>query len=458
MGGLAVAALFAGRWLKPLSGATRSLPIEALELLGRRTIEPKVSIHMVRCGAKILVIGVTPEGVQSLSEIVDPIEVDRLTEICHQQSDSRQSDNPIRRKETAASRGDNHRDGVMTRLSMMLLCAALWHLGGAEACAQGPRPERQFDSVSQRRSEERPYVSNPSSDPTGLNHGDIRKSSPRAATVPNAVQPAVFEGDAFTQDNTAPNVVPQQNDEHSKSGLLDPSTFATPGSIGASMKWVALMTVVGLVPTILLMSTCFVRFSIVLGLLRQAIGTQQAPPNQVVTALSLFMTCLVMAPVWQRCYDDGLRPYSQPRPGEIKLDEVTAFHRTVAPLRQFMSLQIDRAGNADAIWMLLDYQRPSEDSVDFGRWIEPQSYHDVPLTVLAPAYLLSELKVAFLIGFQIFLPFLVVDLVVASVLTSLGLTMMPPSLVSLPFKMLLFVLIDGWFLTVGMLLESVQTI
>ena len=121
-----------------------------------------------------------------------------------------------------------------------------------------------------------------------------------------------------------------------------------------------------------------------------------------------------------------------------------------------MSQQIDRAGNSDSIWMLLDFQRPDEKSPGASRWREPQSYEDISLMILAPAYLLSELKVAFLIGFQIFLPFLVIDLVVASILTSLGLIMLPPSLISLPFKLLLFVLIDGWFLTVGMLLESVR--
>ena len=133
-----------------------------------------------------------------------------------------------------------------------------------------------------------------------------------------------------------------------------------------------------------------------------------------------------------------------------------ADQRTAAPLRSFMAQQIDRAGNADAVWMLLEFQRPDADSQSASQWREPQSYDEVPLNVLAPAYLLSELKVAFLIGFQIFLPFLVIDLVVASILTSLGLNMLPPSLISLPFKLLLFVLIDGWFLTVGMMLESVR--
>lgn len=232
--------------------------------------------------------------------------------------------------------------------------------------------------------------------------------------------------------------------------------IADPAVVGTSLKVLVAATVLGLVPSILMMTTCFVRFAVVLGLLRQALGTPQALPNQVLTALGMFLTFMVMAPVWQRSYDEGIRPYTNPAVGEQSLDEATAFQRSAAPLRDFMARQIDQAGNADAVWMLIDYQRPDPSSAAAAHWREPRSYDDVALTVLAPAYLLSELKVAFLIGFQIFLPFLVIDLVVASILTSLGLNMLPPSMISLPFKLLLFVLIDGWFLTVGMLLESVR--
>lgn len=237
-----------------------------------------------------------------------------------------------------------------------------------------------------------------------------------------------------------------------------PAAFpsADPATVGTSLRVLVAVTILGLVPSILMMTTCFVRFAVVLGLLRQAMGTSQALPGQISTALAMFLTFLVMAPIWQRAYDDGVRPYINPAAGVAPLDEATAFQRSTAPLRDFMARQIDQAGNADAVWMLIDYQRPEAKSEADSTWIEPKSYDDVGLNVLAPAYLLSELKVAFLIGFQIFLPFLVIDLVVASILTSLGLNMMPPSMVSLPFKLLLFVLIDGWFLTVGMLLESVR--
>lgn len=241
-------------------------------------------------------------------------------------------------------------------------------------------------------------------------------------------------------------------------GMAAPPPFADPATVGTSLKVLAAVTVLGLVPSILLMTTCFVRFTVVLGLLRQALGTSQAMPNQILTALAMFLTVLVMAPIWQRSYDDGIRPYVSPAPGRASLEEATALARTLAPVRDFMARQIDQAGGGDAVWMLIDYQRPEPGSAAAAGWREPASYDDVPFNVLAPAYLLSELKVAFLIGFQIFLPFLVIDLVVASILTSLGLNMLPPSLISLPFKLLLFVLIDGWFLTVGMLLESVRMV
>jgi flagellar biosynthetic protein FliP len=207
-----------------------------------------------------------------------------------------------------------------------------------------------------------------------------------------------------------------------------------------------------------MMTTCFVRFAVSLGLLRQALGTQQGLPNQVLTAICMFLTFLVMSPVWQRSYDQGIRPYTSPSAEDGRLDEATAIARTLAPVREFMGKQIDQANNSDAVWMLLDFQRSTADPGLTRHWDEPESYDDVPFTVLAPAYLLSELKTGFLIGFQLFLPFLVIDLVVAMILTSLGLNMMPPSMVSLPFKLLLFVLIDGWFLTVGMLLESVRVV
>lgn len=230
--------------------------------------------------------------------------------------------------------------------------------------------------------------------------------------------------------------------------------MTSPQGLSGSLKVMLLLTVLSLAPAILMMTTCFIRFVVVMSLLRQALGTQQLPPNQVITSLCLFLTLLVMAPVWNKSYEEGVRPYTNPAPGDEPIDEMTALTRTLAPLREFMSDQIERADNSDAVWMFLDFQQGTRSAGEQRE--EPQSYADVPLSVLLPAYMLSELKVSFLIGFQIYLPFVVIDMVISTLLISMGMMMLPPVLVSLPFKLLLFVLIDGWTLTVGMLLASVR--
>jgi flagellar biosynthetic protein FliP len=234
-----------------------------------------------------------------------------------------------------------------------------------------------------------------------------------------------------------------------------PGGLVSPEGLGGTLKLVALMTVLSLAPSILIMTTCFVRFTIVLGLLRQALGTQQLPPNQILMALSLFLTFMVMAPVWQQSYDEGIGPYTHTEPGEPGPTLEETFQRSVAPIRRFMSAQIERSGNSDTVWMFLDYQR-SAGGVFAADLHDPQSYDEVPLAILVSSYMLSELKSAFLIGFQIYLPFLVIDLVVATLLAGMGMMTVPPTLVSIPFKLLLFVLIDGWMLTVGMMLASVR--
>jgi flagellar biosynthetic protein FliP len=203
-----------------------------------------------------------------------------------------------------------------------------------------------------------------------------------------------------------------------------------------------LLTVLSLAPAILLMTTCFVRIIVVLSLLRQAIGTQQLPPSQVITTLSLFLTFLIMAPVWKQVYNDAIVPYTEHR---MSMDD--ALKAGTEPVRRFMSQQIARTKNTEDIYLFMNYV-PDQPS--------PENYEDVPLTALLPAFVLSELKTAFLIGFQIYLPFLILDMVVASVMVSMGMMMLPPVMISLPFKLLLFVLLDGWHLVVGMLMESFQ--
>lgn len=245
-----------------------------------------------------------------------------------------------------------------------------------------------------------------------------------------------------------------------------PEHWTSPQGLSSTIQIMVLLTVISLAPALLIMTTSFIRITIVLGLLRQAIGTQQLPPGQVITALAMFMTFMVMHPYWQEVYTESVGPYTRqetnPETGEpFKLfavkDPVTgvpgpdeAWERAVKPIRRFMSKQIDIAGNSDDVWMFYEFL-PKKTREEIG---EPESYDDVPLQALVPAFMLSELKTAFLIGFQIYLPFLILDIVIASVTISMGMMMLPPVMISLPFKILLFVLVDGWTLIVGMLMQS----
>jgi flagellar biosynthesis protein FliP len=227
-----------------------------------------------------------------------------------------------------------------------------------------------------------------------------------------------------------------------------PQEWTSPQRLSSTLQVLLLLTVLSLAPAILLMTTSFVRIIVVLGLLRQALGTQQLPPSQVMTALALFMTLLVMTPTWTEVYSDAIAPYSR---GEIASPE-QAWNLGVMPIKRFMSRQIEVADNSDDVWLFYDYLPESQKGPT-----PPETYEDVPLAALLPAFMLSELKVAFLIGFQIYLPFLILDIVVSSVTISMGMMMLPPVLISLPLKLLLFVLVDGWNLVVGMLLQSFGT-
>jgi flagellar biosynthetic protein FliP len=215
----------------------------------------------------------------------------------------------------------------------------------------------------------------------------------------------------------------------------------TPEKVSGTVRTLLLVSALSLAPALLLMTTCFVRISIVLALLRQAIGTQGVPSNQILAGLALFMTAAIMTPVWNEIHQDALVPYQSK---QVSWQEALASAK--APLHRFMARQIERTGNADDVWLFLERSDQDTSAIT--------SYDQVPIQALAPAFLLSELKTAFLIGFQIYLPFLVIDLVVASVISGMGLVTVPPALVSLPAKLLLFVLVDGWHLIVGMLLDS----
>jgi len=207
------------------------------------------------------------------------------------------------------------------------------------------------------------------------------------------------------------------------------------GLTSGIVQMVAAITVLSLAPSILVMTTSFVRIVVVMSLLRTAIGLQNAPPNSVVISLSLFLTALVMAPTFQASYEAGIQPYMAEA---ITLEE--AIPRALGPVQQFMGMH---ANEADVALF-----------ANMAKIENLQSPETAPFHVLAPAFMISELKRAFEIGFMVFLPFLVIDLVVSSILMAMGMMMLPPVTISLPFKLIFFVLVDGWRMLAGSLVES----
>lgn len=208
-----------------------------------------------------------------------------------------------------------------------------------------------------------------------------------------------------------------------------------PEKVSSLIQLVMLLTILSLAPAILLMVTSFTRIVIVLSLIRHALGTQQMPPNQVIVGLSLFLTFFIMSPVINRVNTEALKPYyAEQISGE------TAMTKAIVPVKEFMLKQVREK---DLALFIKIAKEP-----------RPAKPEDVSLTTLIPAFAISELKTAFQIGFMIYLPFLILDMVVASVLLSMGMMMLPPIMVSLPFKLLLFVLVDGWHLIVGSLVQS----
>jgi flagellar biosynthetic protein FliP len=219
-----------------------------------------------------------------------------------------------------------------------------------------------------------------------------------------------------------------------------PAFTSTPAPGGGqnyslSIQTLLLLTALSFLPAALLMMTSFTRIIIVLSLLRQALGTQTAPPNQVMIGLALFLTLFVMGPVFDKIYVDAYQPLS-----ENKITMAQALDKGVAPLKSFM---IKQTRQTDLALYVKISNSPAL-----------QGPEDVPLRVLIPAFITSELKTAFQISFAIFIPFLIIDMVVASVLMSMGMMMMSPAIVSLPFKLMLFVLVDGWQLLIGSLAQS----
>lgn len=201
------------------------------------------------------------------------------------------------------------------------------------------------------------------------------------------------------------------------------------------IQLIVLIAVLSLAPSILVMMTSFVRIIVVLSFLRTALGTQQTPPNQVLVSLALFLTAFIMMPTFERAYDEGIEPLIA---GQI--DEIDAFERSAQPFREFMLAQVR--------------EQDLELFVDIGGISIENTGEVMPMRVLIPAFMISELRRAFEIGFLIFVPFLIIDMVVSSILMAMGMMMLPPIIIALPFKIIFFVLVDGWYLIVGSLVRS----
>lgn len=209
----------------------------------------------------------------------------------------------------------------------------------------------------------------------------------------------------------------------------------TPQQLSTALQVLFLLTILSMAPAIILMMTCFTRIVIVLGFVRQAMGTNNMPPTQIIIGLSLFLTFFVMSPTINTINNDALQPYM-----EEEINQQEALNRALSPMREFMFSHV----------METELQLLSDLTLDG----EPVDKEDIPTMTLIPAFMLSELKRAFQMGFMIYIPFLVIDMIVASVLMSMGMMMLPPVIISMPFKLLLFVLVDGWSLVVGSLLQS----
>ena len=215
------------------------------------------------------------------------------------------------------------------------------------------------------------------------------------------------------------------------------SSANTPEQLVSSLNVLVVLILLFLAPSIVLVMTTFTRFVIVFGFLRQALGTQQIPPTQILVMLAMILTFFVMEPVGTKAYDSGIKPYI-----EKKIGYEEAFDKTALPFKNFM---IRNTREKDlALFLRIRKMK------------NPQRVEDVPLSIVIPSFIISELKTAFEIGFLLFLPFLVIDMVVASILMSMGMMMLPPVMISLPFKILVFVLIDGWNLLIGNLIASIK--
>ena len=216
---------------------------------------------------------------------------------------------------------------------------------------------------------------------------------------------------------------------------VEVGTAENPEQVASTLQVIAVLNLATIAPGILMMTTCFVRVVVIIGFLRNALATQNVPPNQVIVSLALFLTFYIMSPYWSQANDNGLQPYLA---GQISQEE--AITNVLEPMREFMFRQTREADLALFV-NLSEAERPN-------------SQEDVSTFVLIPAFMISELKTAFQIGFMLYVPFIVIDMIVATTLMSMGMMMLPPVMISLPFKILLFVMIDGWHLLIQSIIVS----
>jgi flagellar biosynthesis protein FliP len=250
---------------------------------------------------------------------------------------------------------------------------------------------------------------------------------------------------ASTVNDTTSNAATATNTDNASgnlSGSLGPLQFSLntnqDNGLSATLQMLLVLTVISLAPSILIMVTSFTRILIVLHFVRTAIGTQTTPPNQVLTGLALFLTFFIMSPIFTQINNDAIKPLAD---GTITQQQ--AFDKGVAPLRTFMLTQLEQGGEKDLkLFLNIDHIETVEDP------------DDIPTEVIIPAFITNELKKAFIIGFLIYIPFIIIDMVVASTLMSMGMMMLPPTMISMPFKILLFIIADGWDLIIGQVVKT----
>jgi flagellar biosynthesis protein FliP len=216
---------------------------------------------------------------------------------------------------------------------------------------------------------------------------------------------------------------------------IDIGTADTPQDISVTLQLLLLMTILSLAPSIMIMTTAYLRIIIVFHFLKNALGTQQMPPGQLLAGVALFITFFIMAPTWSKVNDEAIKPLMD---GQITVEE--AYDKGIVPIREFMFKNV-RDEDLELFIGLSNFERP-------------ENRDDVPTYILVPSFALSELRAGFIIGFFLFIPFIMVDMIISSILMSMGMMMLPPMLISLPFKILLFILVDGWNLIVGSLVRS----